>query len=194
MAVRVKKPHPALKHGGYSATGLLPGESAEELEKLRQKVINDIAPNGALEDDIAATLTHLLWRKQNLITFRIAEIARERVTQIKREKVPGDVQSDFPILGNWQRVDPAVREAAIRDAENQARRELGDDAYALAEIREIATIDRLMRDLDVQDRLDGIIDRCYKRLLILRGIKSLSAASSSAPPKRLAGPSKIGPE
>jgi hypothetical protein len=34
MAVRVKKIHPALKHGGYSATGLLPGEDPAAFEKL----------------------------------------------------------------------------------------------------------------------------------------------------------------
>ena len=34
-----------------------------------------------------------------------------------------------------------------------------------------------MRDLEVQDRLDAMIDKCLKRLLFLRGLKSISASS-----------------
>lgn len=87
-------------------------------------------------------------------------------------------------------VDPAVRDAAIRGAEDQARRELGD-AYGLLEIGEIASADRLMKDLEVQDRLDAMIDKCRKRLLFVRGIKSISNASPAAPRERLiTGPSK----
>jgi hypothetical protein len=86
-------------------------------------------------------------------------------------------------------VDPAVREAAIRAAEDQARKELGG-TYKLAEIDEAATIDRLMKALEVQDRLDAMIDKCLKRLLFLRGLKSTSRPSSSSPPQRLAGPSR----
>jgi hypothetical protein len=82
-----------------------------------------------------------------------------------------------------------VREAAFRTAVDQARKELGD-AYGLVEIGEIAGVDHLMKDLAVQDRLDAMIDRCLKRLLFLRGLKSISSASTLAPRERLAGPSK----
>ena len=91
-----------------------------------------------------------------------------------------------------KKVDPAVREAAIRAAEDQARKELGE-TYELAELAEIGavTVDSLMKDLEVQDRLDAVFDKCVKRLLIVRGLKSISGASTSAapPPKRLASPS-----
>jgi hypothetical protein len=188
MSVGVKKLHPALKHAGYAATSIPPGENAGEFEKLHRDLIAELAPDGALEDDIVATVAHLLWRKQNLQTFRIAELARRRCAQIRSEKPPED-QLDFPVLRLGSMVDPAVREAAIRAAEDQARKELGD-TYELTEIDEAATIDRLMKDLEVQDRLDGMIDKCLKRLLFLRGLKSISSPSSSAPPQRLAGPSR----
>ena len=32
----------------------------------------------------------------------------------------------------------------------------------------------LARDLDLEERIDGLIDRCMKRLLFLRGLKSMS--------------------
>src|ERR1700691_1708697 len=95
----------------------------------------------------------------------------------------------MPMSVCTKKVDPAVREAAVQAANDQGRKELGD-TYELAEIGEIATVDCLMKDLDVQDRLDAMIDKCVKRLLFVRGLKSISIASSPAPPKRLAGPSK----
>jgi hypothetical protein len=63
--------------------------------------------------------------------------------------------------------------------------------YELAEIGEPATIDRLLRDLEVEDRLDAMIDKCLKRLLFLRGLKSLPTASSSAPPQAIAESQRI---
>jgi hypothetical protein len=188
MTIRIKKLHPALKHAGYSATCILPGENAAE--KLRRNVIDEFTPNGVLEDDIVATIAHLLWRKQNLETFRIAELARRRTDQIRYEKIPED-RLDFAdfILGRQKEVDPVVREAAIRAAEDQARKELGE-TYELVEIGEIATIDSLTKDLEIHDRLDATIDKCIKRLLMVRGLKSITSESFSAPPKRLAGPSR----
>ena len=45
-----------------------------------------------------------------------------------------------------------------------------------------------MKELDVADRLQGMIDRCLKRLLVLRGVKSLSSAVASDSPPQIAGP------
>jgi hypothetical protein len=177
MLDRVKKSHPALRHAGYSTTTILPGESAAEFEKLHRKLIAELTPNGALEEDIVATMARLLWRKQNLATFWIAELARGRREQLKYQMVPRDT------LFRHFEVDSAKREAAIQAAEDQARKELGD-AYELVEIG-TATVNTLMNDLVVLDRLDGMVDKCLKRLLFLRGLKSLSAPSSSAPAKPL---------
>jgi hypothetical protein len=75
MSIQVKKLHAALKHGAYSATALLPGEDMAAFKELHEKIIAELAPVGPLEDDIVATITRLLWRKQNLATFRKAELA-----------------------------------------------------------------------------------------------------------------------
>jgi len=86
--------------------------------------------------------------------------------------------------------EAAERKTAFETAERQARKELGG-AYELAEIREPATIDRLLQDLEVEDRLSAMIDKCIERLLFLRGLKSLPTASSSAPPQPMAEPQRI---
>ena len=63
-------------------------------------------------------------------------------------------------------VNPTERKAVDEAAANAARGELGD----------AATIDRLLQDLAVEERLDAMIDKCLKRLLYLRGLKSLPTA------------------
>jgi hypothetical protein len=36
------------------------------------------------------------------------------------------------------------------------------------------TIERLMKELELVERLDAIVDKCLKRLLIVRGVKSVA--------------------
>ena len=140
---------PALKHGAYSATAILPGESQAEFEKLHRDTIAEWTPSGVLENDIVMTITRLLWRKQNLDTLRIEE-----------EK----------------------RQARISE-------KFGDD-YKLVELGEAATFDGLRKELDIIERFDSAITRCLKQLLLVRGVKSISAAPSSASSKRISGPPK----
>jgi hypothetical protein len=184
MPDRIKKLHPALKHAGYSTTGVLPGEEAAEFDQLYRDLIADLRPVGVLEGDIVARIAGLVWRRQNLETFRIAELARRRCEQIAAENAPAP---PFNPCDLEQGVDLCKQKAAFQAAEDQARKELAD-TYALVEVG--ATTDRLMRDLDVQDRLDASIDKCLKRLVLVRGVKSISNASFSAPPERLPGPSR----
>jgi hypothetical protein len=130
MAVRVKKIHPALKHGGYSATGLLPGEDPAAFEKLHQDLIAELRPDGPLESDVVATIVRLTWRKQNLETFRVAESARNRYSAIRSKIVPStEPPRTYIPLGNfdrnWVPPDPAAVNAAREAAKAQAREELG---------------------------------------------------------------------
>ena len=140
MSVRFKKIHPALKHAGYSATTLLPGEDRTAFEKLHRALIAEFTPVGALEEDIVADLARLVWRKQNLATFRIAGLADARREQIKDETVP---RLEFRIPGD---IDADQKEEARRAADEQARQELGD-IHQLIDIGESATFDGLMREL-----------------------------------------------
>src|SRR5882724_643344 len=81
MSIVIKTP-PALKHGAYAATAILPGESRTDFEKLHRDLIAEYSPNGLHENDIVATMARLLWRKQNLKTLRIAELARGHLEQV----------------------------------------------------------------------------------------------------------------
>jgi len=191
MLTRFNKVHPALKHAGYSATTLLPGEDSAAFESLHRALIAEFTPVGALEEDIVADIARLTWRKLNLQTFRIAELAKERHQKIRSEKVPGaDLLPLDDIVFNDD-IDPAVAREGYRAAEKQAREELGD-IYQLIDIGEPATVEGLMKELDIKERLDGLISKCLKQLLMARGVKSLSTASSSVPTPQISGPRKAG--
>jgi hypothetical protein len=71
------------------------------------------------------------------------------------------------------------------------RQELGD-IYKLIDIGEPATMEGLMKELDIKERLDTLISKCLKQLLMVRGVKSLSLASSSVATPQISGPRKAG--
>jgi len=85
--------HPAVKHGGYSRTTLLPGEDTVAFEKLHNDLVAEFAPVGPLEEDIVASMARFVWRKQNLSTYRLAEKARDRISAINSMLGP---LLDFP--------------------------------------------------------------------------------------------------
>jgi hypothetical protein len=202
MPVRVKKSHPALKHGGYAATVVLPGESVDEFEKLRRDLIANFAADGALEEDIVTDLAGRLWRKQNRATFRAAEVARQHYNAIfsrefdrlrgsdLTEQEKNEEKESFAWHGITEETELqrkamlAERERTIRAADDIARNELGD-MYELAKMADTVTVAFLMEDLAVEERLDAAIDKCLKRLLLVKGLKSISGSSSSAPPNRI---------
>ena len=124
MATQVKKRHPALKHGAYSVTGLLPGESRAGFENLYLGLIAELHPDGPLEDEAVATITRLVWRKQNAATFS----------------------------------------SSMRDEVN---------------------VHKMLANFEIEERLDGMIDRLLKRLWMLQASK-YRPSTASAP--RIPGP------
>jgi hypothetical protein len=201
MLIEVNKVHPALKHAAYSATTLLPGEDPAAFEKLHRALIDEFTPIGALEEEIVTDMARLTWRKQNLAIFRIAELAREHHNLINHEKAPARINrpGSYTILADYEaeyeEAKRAKYEAAQREgyraAAEQARQELGD-AYKLIEAGEPTTIDGLMKELDIKERLDSLISKCLKQLLMVRGVKSLSVASFSVSTPQISGPRKAG--
>jgi hypothetical protein len=168
---KIKKPSNALRHGAYSTMALLPGESSTDYERVRQGLVNELKPQGPLEEHIVGSMAQLLWRKQNLHIFRKAEAARKRRNEIIQEEMRRrNLRETFAHL--HEDANQAAREEAAHAGEQLARTEIGDE-YALIE-NDIVTEDRLLADLAIQERIDVLIDRCIKRLLMLRGFKSMA--------------------
>ena len=54
MPTRSDKVSPALKHGGYSESNLLPGEDRDDFKKMQMGLIAELAPIGQLEEETVA--------------------------------------------------------------------------------------------------------------------------------------------
>lgn len=161
---------------------------------LYQDLIAELQPVGPSENETVATIARLMWRKQNLETFRIAESARKRYSAIRSAKVPSTAPPlyDFPLLGapaDWVPPDPAEVKAAIAAADAQARKELGP-RYIFVEMGEEVTISKMFDDLEVEERLDAMIRKQFKQLFFLKGLKSLPSMAPSTPVPRIEGPKK----
>jgi hypothetical protein len=179
---RVKRIHYALKHGGYSALGVLPGENGAEFSKLRTEIRADLQLKGVLEEDIGDTIAKLIWRKRNRERFAIAERAKRLRHQIiedtfRQRKIDIDDALETPLYkGEAENVE--ARKEAEKEAEARARGELGQ-AYEWI-FCETATVDSLLKDVELEERLNAAVGKCLKQLMILRGVKSLTASSHFA--------------
>jgi hypothetical protein len=170
MSVHNNRRRNALKHAGFSATSILPGEDAAEFENLHQALVSEFRPTGALEQETVASLAHLLWRKKNLATFRTAQRAQQRVIEIQEEMLQ---QPNLILAPPGGSSDPNLSFAeSERAAAVKARKELRH-LYRLVEMGDEATVACLLNDLAIHERLDAMIDKCLKRLLLIRGIKSV---------------------
>jgi hypothetical protein len=152
---RVRKNRPALKHGGYSRTPVLANEDFFEFEIHYRAVMSELRPNGALETDIVRDIAVLIWRKKNLESLR----QRHRLAALYSDARSSDFQREL------EQMEPEKLQAL----EEQTRQAI---------IAEATTIDRLMENLAVEERIQAMIDR-FKRLLLLRGLKSLPSSSST---------------
>ena len=186
MHTRVNRIPPALKHGAYSATAVLPGESRAAFEKLHRGLIAEFAPSGVMEDDIVADMARLMWRKQNLGTLRTAEFAQGQWSATWGIRSP---IAPFPLLCELSEEDKEKAKERMRAAQDRVRKELGD-TFEVIEIGDAATFDGLTKELEIQERLDAAINRCIKELVMVRGVKSITVAPPLKTPKRITGPSK----
>ena len=173
---------PALKHGAYSAMTVLPGEDAAAFEELRREIIAELEPVGPLEQDCAEDVACLMWRKRNLKTYKIARLAKSRHQAVINELMP-KVDHSFSVMDDdgvvYDHSDPQQVQEATEAAEQQTRKELGA-AWELVEIGEFVDFDYLHKECSIAENIDGAIGRRIKRLLHIKGIKSLMVAPSGA--------------
>jgi len=85
----------ALRHGVYSAMAVLPGEDQAAFEQYRREIIAEYNLSGRSEEELGDYLARLMWRRQNLSTYRIAEHARKRHGEIYAECRPPSGLRDF---------------------------------------------------------------------------------------------------
>jgi hypothetical protein len=182
MTAQTNKTPPALKHAGFSRTNILPGEDPSELEKLHRGLVSELNLNGALEDEIGSSLAHHLWRKRNLGIYGVAARAQQRMNEIYDELLTSFTSNTAKSDGMAE--STKIFQQKWQAAKARAREELGE-SYDFVEMGEEATLDGLAKLLAIQDRLDAMIYRELKKLLLVRGLKSMAIEPNPVPRERL---------
>jgi hypothetical protein len=175
MPSKRKRPPPALKHGAYSEAAVLPGEDPAEFKALHEGLIADFRPNGRMEEETVLSIARLTWRRQNLARFEAAQFSHYVLETLKT--VVAEESDDM------RKFDKEIMAAFDKLTETSKRaREGTRTAVEVVEGYNVAVLARLMKELDVEERLDAMIDRLIKRLLFVRGLKSITSSEVMARP------------
>ena len=120
-----------------------------------------------LEDNIVADMARLVWRKQNLGTLRIAERAQKSWSDTLTSICQHYLNLRFSIEGQDPEQAEQEREEIRVQKDPSLRKRAGGDTFELVEIGDAATFDGLTKELETKERLDALIDKHVKRLLLL---------------------------
>jgi hypothetical protein len=175
---------PALKHGCYSGMDLLPTEDRIAFDKLHRDLVAEFQPTGVSEEILVLRLAKFTWRRENLTTYGLADYARSRYSSIFSILNPPNNWEMMPILGAIETRSAEELKALREEAEEQAKRELGA-AYELVNIGSVASTEHLEKEMLLIERLDGMIARCLKQLLLIRGAKSMALSTPAETKPRL---------
>jgi hypothetical protein len=179
MSKKTNRIPPALKHGCYSGLTLLPTEDQTAFDKLHRDLIDEYHPEGRSEEMIIAKLAHLMWRSENLAIYRFAEHARDLHSSIySKLHPPSKWEMPLMIQPEVETRSPEELKTLRKEADQQVQRELGP-ALELVEIGSVAEPDHLLAEMSLIERLEGMIARCLKQLLLVRGVKSMSLSGST---------------
>jgi hypothetical protein len=107
------------------------------------------------------------------LRMMIGMLGEEFSTHLKRE-VP---QEKYPTTPEWvQAVKREVDDVLLP----RARAEMDSPDYLAAKAAEFITTDRILEDLDLEERLDAMVDRAMRRLAQIKFMKQISATSEKA--------------
>ncbi len=174
----------ALKHGIFSGIGLLPTENSAKFRKFKKQIFAELGLVGPSEEDIGDKIVCLQWRLKNLFTYELAKRAKQRHRSIYAQFDPPQYEPYMlaPLIDpDYHEPEPPSPEelaARRKAADERAKAELGD-AIELVELGDVVTYEFLQKQLAILEQLEGNITRAYKKLLYVRGIKSMSSSTAA---------------
>jgi hypothetical protein len=163
MSIPATRVSPALKHGAYSKTALLPGEDPAAFEELHKGLVAEFTPHGRMEEETVAIIAHAMWRRQNLAKFefgRLFDLVAECAGAAAEES-----QQHSNKLSLFEKLDRDSQDRHKTAEENRKG------------VAAVEFLDLTMKKLEVEERLDALIDRLIKRLLLLKGLKSIRSST-----------------
>ena len=171
----------ALKHGAYSELVILPGEDPAAFEALKRSLFDEYKPSGPSEQSTMTSIAKTLWQLQRLGLYEHVQYLRAR----------GGSQSS----GNWKNsmnealrkfkisqglIDPNDSSSDAPTVPEQPKEKSNDEL--LLELGNLATLDHLNKELEVEMKLMVKLDRLFKRFFQIRAMKPLIGLGDPAAP------------
>jgi hypothetical protein len=157
----------ALKHGAYSQSVLLPGEDPRQFRTLHAELVEELAPGGRLQQETVAEIAALMWRLQNLKVVEVAPLVTlvsNAVTNSLLDQRPDEkLDAELRELAGHYESEAKQCEKTVKEAKGDRALQEQAERHFLGATK-IATLDLLLKEYDVKDRVDSMIDKLLKRL------------------------------
>jgi hypothetical protein len=190
----------ALVHGTYSSDIVLPWEKAEDFYELLKGIREEFTPQGTTENRIVFDLAHLYWKKARVnrltqLLVRQTPVAAQIVASGKRTIKGICAHLDAPPVDKNDGLDVSLKQADmlssiipdLKIAEEEKNRFLGMIELfqkVIADVRRpksfmggalSSLVDELAKCVELESRLDGMIDRTIQRLAAAKEFKRIYA-------------------
>ena len=161
----------ALKHGAYSKSALLPGEDPAAFEDLHRGLIAEFTPHGRMEEETVAIIARLMWRRQNLAKLEIGQLSHLLMEDLGAAAEEPRQHENSKADDSWI--------GKLHTAQRQQNKIAKENRKVAATVE---SLDLTMKQLQVEERLDSMIDRQLKRLLLVRGVKTIMSSAPTVLP------------
>jgi hypothetical protein len=133
-----------------------------------------------MEEETVASIARLTWRRQNLAQFEIGQLSYVIAEGLKKaaSKESKNGKEDDELIS----AVTELIEANQRRHKAEGSRKEDEAEVELFEMSKGIVLDRLIKELAIEERLDAMIDRLMKRLLFVRGLKSIRSSASTVSP------------
>jgi len=100
---------------------LLPGESLEDLQKLRSRLVADLAPQGVFEEEIADRIVDLMWRLRRGVQIETGVLAYAYYAQVCKQ-----IEEELKDIREPPLVNPMAIQKDIGKGEQKLRKAIAD--------------------------------------------------------------------
>ena len=188
----------ALKHGAFSKINFLPGEDPQEFENLKSSLFAEYNATGRSEEEVLESIAAVIWKERRLGLYLHIKVLRDKLSREAKQPPRGALDPLALAIARFKaggKADPVEERILDKDrAEEEAERIAREKEAAEAEknrtdderllaIGDEFTLDELNKELEVQAKLQAILDRLFKRLWQIKAFKPLMSANDS--PRRV---------
>lgn len=172
----------SLKHGAFSEILILPGESAQDFEQLKNDLFAEYNPSGISEERALIAVAKSLWQERRLALYHHVQHARAAKLSSKERGNPNAISEaieKFRAKHGYVRPDKVDPEPEVPAPPPKSAEERINDE--LLELGNLLTLEQLEKELEVEFKLQTKTDRLFKRFFQIKTMKQIAGLTASTP-------------